>query len=463
MVKCALRIGLATLLVVVQSGCGPLYLTTGSDAPYVRVRDRPAFGTIGVVAAQFAPEADIDLGRSQGTGSGAATGAAVGTGIWLMVALASLSSCILAPPGCGPALAPFLLGGTAAGAVIGASAAARAPATVTPEQARAAVSTALGRLDMQRALQSDITSYANLMSIAVVKSSYPGPSVVEDRKSYVALKNNTIGNVLEIGIIHVGMHPVGRNSSVLTMTARARLIQTSDDAAIHEAMYRFVSRPFTLAEWSENDAALFRQVLYRGYQELAEQTVDRLLLVYEPPGPREWGGRFGHCVRGPIIPEYPKGISPFCARCAQEYFHIDEQIDSTTRFSSAFFPKVDSLQPILRWGKFPAASDIEADDTKQMDALKDVIYDVRLYDAASRFLIYDGTSLAPEHKVLTPLSACKRYFWAVRARFSMSGQVRTTEWSGTYNTGYTQCYLSTGPAAPRSYYGFSTPCARVSK
>jgi hypothetical protein len=81
-------------------------------------------------------------------------------------------------------------------------------------------------------------------------------------------------------------------------------------------------------------------------------------------------------------------------------------------------PKVSSLQPTLQWETFKG---------------KNVTYDLMIWRAAGLNpgnLVYSrGHLLEPIHTLEITLDADAHYFWTVRARFTVDGKTRVTEWS----------------------------------
>ena len=90
-------------------------------------------------------------------------------------------------------------------------------------------------------------------------------------------------------------------------------------------------------------------------------------------------------------------------------------------YPSADDPRVDSLQPTLRWEAFP----IEGDSRP----IQDVTYELRIYDAVGE-AVYEKTGLtAPSHRLTEPLHPAAEYVWTVRARHTLGGNPRVTQWS----------------------------------
>lgn len=108
------------------------------------------------------------------------------------------------------------------------------------------------------------------------------------------------------------------------------------------------------------------------------------------------------------------------------------------------WPKVDSLEPTLRWQPFPGEhqlplplGDGKVNPFVAADpaSVHDVRYDLRIWtvlDKAPGELAYEIEGLTePFHKLERPLKPSTKYYWSVRARFSLDGQPRVSEWSLT--------------------------------
>jgi hypothetical protein len=96
------------------------------------------------------------------------------------------------------------------------------------------------------------------------------------------------------------------------------------------------------------------------------------------------------------------------------------------------FVLVETTRPTFRWESFPTRADAERDPA-WASRLKNVAYDLAVYRArrgAPAEVVYSRQALPePSHVIVEPLPAGARYFWTVRARFVIDGQVRVTEWS----------------------------------
>jgi hypothetical protein len=117
---------------------------------------------------------------------------------------------------------------------------------------------------------------------------------------------------------------------------------------------------------------------------------------------------------------------------------------------------VPSLQPQLTWEPFPRLADTRADTSGHLTRIQDVTYELRIWKAESPAagpcapfppafasdatvrgpcvfpgeLVYTRGGLTNSfHEVESSLAPATVYLWAVRARFTLDGQPRVTQWS----------------------------------
>jgi len=130
--------------------------------------------------------------------------------------------------------------------------------------------------------------------------------------------------------------------------------------------------------------------------------------------------------------------------------------------------KVDSLQPTLRWQPFPGTDQlgwgVPAKPFVSVDpkSVSEVRYDLKIWiveNHAPGEVAYVRERLPePSHRLESPLQPGTEYYWSVRARFSVDGKPRVTEWSLTTVHGRErQEALHSGVIPPLSYYRFETP------
>ncbi len=109
-----------------------------------------------------------------------------------------------------------------------------------------------------------------------------------------------------------------------------------------------------------------------------------------------------------------------------------QPFDTWSGGNSYIWPVLDA-QPTLRWEAFPRSADIAADTNNVLSQITAVSYDLRIWRNEGEFpveLVYARAALpAPAHRVEQPLMRGGRYFWSVRACFTVHGQIRVTDWS----------------------------------
>ena len=80
-------------------------------------------------------------------------------------------------------------------------------------------------------------------------------------------------------------------------------------------------------------------------------------------------------------------------------------------------------RPTLRWEPFPTP-EVPAE---LIPRIRDVVYDLRLKDSST---VYSREGLpGPEHVLEEDLMEDRAYTWTIRARFSVDGRPRATQWT----------------------------------
>lgn len=167
------------------------------------------------------------------------------------------------------------------------------------------------------------------------------------------------------------------------------------------------------------------------------------------------------CAFEPSISGFRPVYPPLTATFFTSPFNMGDNLN---------WPKVDSLQPTLRWQPLPGEHQIPLGQVKPFVAVdpasvRDVKYDLRIwtvFDKAPGELAYEIEGLTePFHKLERSLKPSTEYYWSVRARFSLDGQPRASEWSLSQfpcprGCGRDEARL-TGSIPPLNYYRFKTP------
>lgn len=487
-----IRIGMTIipiLAALVTSGCGGAIERFHRQMPptYTRQPELPLMEKIGVVTVGFSPQTDFKalLNNHQsavvtGGAVGAAGGAAVGGAVGMVAVLSSLGACLnpFAAATC-PSVGAFVAGGAAVGGVAGAAAGQAAEdktkemgATANVKDVAGSIGEALQSLQMSKSVQERIVKYGAAMTTrSFVSIPLSGLTEPNELRDYSKLRSSGVDTILEVSVMRASVGSDGDLfkpiSGRLAVTARARLIRVADNQLMNEADYRFVSQPMFHVQLAANDAAAFKQLFNLAYQDLAEQIVDRLFLIYEPSLDRKRSAsQRGRCIESPLRPEYPKFPKNAlkCPRCDG-----GDLVWEWALLSSPF-ATVDSLQPEFRWESFPTPEERKADRDGELSTLDDVHYEVKIYEAASEFdagmmpgpLVDSRTTQTASYRPETPLKSCNHYFLTFRARFNLNGQPRATEWAGVRNEGLIECYYirSPPPTLSRKFYPFKTACSK---
>lgn len=497
---------------VVQFGCAlaPRKPFGPPDPSYVKEQDRIPIKRVAVVAARFEPEVDTQMGPP-GTGGAApktvATGVA-GGGVVGILACALFTGGSFGPwgpivPTCAQMMALSLAHGAAAGTTLaGVEGAWSAPhtqpgqETVSPETV---AKETLRQLGVQQEVRSRAVRYGNKSTFATFSEVRGvGPDAVASVPDYVSTARQGVDAVLEIRVL--GLHTVRLEAFgigfALRITAGARLMRASDGSILSDQVYHAYSESRPYHEWARDGGRAFRAALYQVQDELAEQIVDELFLLYSlrsahalaDLAPEERGREFRRYV---LAPEYPNlGICVFCG---------------PRNFAGLPFSAVDSLQPEFRWERFPRSGELGAGEMGPAPSVTSVSYELRVYRSNRYFkhtyvqivpvgtipvplwetldvwnaasMVHERTGITqPHHRLELPLEPCTRYQWTVRARYALDGMPRVTEWAGAFppdRAPWTLRHhhapetidtrlkgLAISPSA--YYYPFMTPAAQAS-
>jgi hypothetical protein len=483
--------------VILSSGCwGPIVTYSRQAVPaHTQLIEHPSIEKIGVVAGTFKPDSDFKTllenhdAMPTGVVVGSAGGAVAGAGLGLAAVISSLGACFNpASAATCPSIGAFIAGGTTIGGAVGA-AVGKSADKKTEEMAKeakvkdvaASIEEALQSLHIQQSVQEHIVSYgAANTKLNYLPINSMGPATPEQHPDYASLRKEGIDTVLEVAVTQASLGHDGRffdpKYGRLALTAHARLIRLSDMQLIHEADYRYVSPPMFHVLLAADDARYFKQAFNEAYKNLSEQIVDQLFLIYEPALERHAKGVSGDCRKSPLKPIDPQGYSErwlctFLSLCSAGEVQDGGFLGLYDEFSV-----VHSLQPEFRWESFPTPDELKADISNEFSTLSDVGYEVRIYEATPYDLEYPNNRkrwvvgglidnqivTTPNSRPDQPLKSCGHYFWTFRARFTLNGQPRTTEWAGVYHQSLERCWHLHAPGTPyppsRLFYPFKTEC-----
>ncbi|MCB1774335.1 MAG: hypothetical protein KDI88_12015 [Gammaproteobacteria bacterium] len=274
-----------------------------------------------------------------------------------------------------------------------------------------------------------------------------------DRPDY-SPRPDAAGTILELGLLEIRLAGSGKGDEPLClhMAARGRKFDIATGKLMHELGHARMIECHPSSEWLTEEHLLLATALERGQRILAEQLVDELYLVYRPVAQQQESGS-----KHRVVPLYV--LAPHEPPAPEVYLDL-RSITGKPRhvqgWGGLHFVDIDSLVPTLRWEGFPRAFDGVTD-------FSDITYDLRLYSgevvpagvAEPAVLLHEARGLVePTYAVATPLKPCSRYFWTVRAGFTLNGLRRVTEWAGAYDT-------AGGEVSPsyRYFYPFRTAAA----
>ena len=439
---------------IFQFGCATNFRRS---SPVVPDDNGAETGVIGVVTVHFEPQVGLDnigpgkgTGALQGAGKGALNGAKSFAG--------DLGGC--SGQQCGyEALARLTL--MAAGAAVGAIVGAVSGALETANRAQdmqAQAQTAIMQFRIQENLSKSVADYArDEAAISVVQIADAGPASPEEQPDYQAMSGGKVDKVLEVAILSIGAEGGGFLDTdpylSLIIRARARLVSLNDSKAVAVLDYQYISRDYKVSEWSADNFQRLSDELAVGYQEIAEQVVDEMFLLYYPQRAQpvtEVEAEASQAIvkpetledkkESPNFPLYVLGAKyPEVRRCSSCGPMFASKANSG--YGNVEFVTINGLQPTLRWEAFPRPHDLNTRETQHQ--ITDVTYELKIYTAvpAGIFLIPERQIYArrglptPYHQLEQPLEPCAEYFWTVRARFKLDSRYRATEWGGTYPEG----------------------------
>lgn len=297
-----------SIILVVGQGCA------ARVPPRPTGQIRAMLGTIGVVSANFVPEANAP--KAMGKAAGAIAGAAKGLGL----GLAAAALCPLGVIGRtgGDALFFVCLGALGTPVLMGQGASEGAKAWIAEEveqQAKVVLKDALLQRQFQRVLRDHVVEVGQDQGrhpfVAIDES---GSHIVDQQVDYRHLVGQGIDTVLEVSLISIGfIKDEGVAEKVegseeeeyknlpfsLTMATRARLIRVRDNKPLSDATYSFRSREHKWSQWvveedflTKEDCGVkkgqaFGEAIGDGQRILAQQIVDEFFSASASPAGTE--------------------------------------------------------------------------------------------------------------------------------------------------------------------------------
>jgi len=290
------------------------------------------------------------------------------------------------------------------------------------EEARSAFETALTDRPLEEVLLRHTITYSRENGYDIDKLPAGAQRTAQDQSSNPSSPSDSVGAILEIRDPLVLLAPAQFEINPprrLILSAQVRLIRTADDTVLDD---RMVTEEFgttrSLAEWTADDAKVFREDVRLGAHRLAATISEQEFILQRAPERTFSMNIFYNGYFTGLAPVNPPMVSS----------RTFDQVD--------LVPIVTSLQPTLRWEAFKG------------DA---VTYDLMLWRAAGHNLgnlVYSRERLTESyHIVEIPLDPKTKYFWTIRARFSANGNTKVTEWSSrsvSASVFYNVCSLGLG-------------------
>ena len=232
-----------------------------------------------------------------------------------------------------------------------------------------------------------------------------------------------VDNVIEVGVEEL-LLPAWRSGATsnlptpVSVRTRVRVVRLQDSHEIYNRSYSFVSNRRLFREWGAENGAAMRHALETGFEQIAEQIVEDLLLAY-PLMP-------GFAITGAETNQRNYVVEP-----------IEPPAHHYLRAGSARASLATSLTPTFRWRDFPGDKVLNADFQGKLRQLSLLRYDLRIHrlddqrDTAR--IILERNNIGPtEYRMTQPLAPNTEYVWSVRARFELDTGERTSRWSGDW-------------------------------
>lgn len=271
---------------------------------------------------------------------------------------------------------------------------------------------------VQRALRDEVAKVlgARLANSHVALAAEQ--QVASGEPDYLALASLGVDTVLETSIASIKTRSVRAFDPPLQLVvvADVRVLRVRDRKVLYEGKAGFAGARHKLSGWMEADARALRTDFERTFPELSLHIVDQALLLYPFPHRRRTDPGLGRNTWG-LSAEYPQTWGALA----------DSEL-----LAGLVWNKVDTLQPELRWEKFPRAVDFEtapAEMARVSNVTYDLVVAIENRNAPLRVVYRREAIGASSHRLETALEPSRRYFWSVRARFELDGRAHVTEWS----------------------------------
>jgi len=366
-------------------------------------KERPNYGHIGVVAARFQPQVNVDV-----LTSGKDAGAAKEAGKAALMSAVGGGQCLalLYPPAIAVCYAVFVTGVTTVGAITGAV---RTESAEKITAAHLSMKTRLEDFKLQETVRDAVVQYAReveLPGFSILKDQ--GPEDLNALPVYRPAIGERLDTVVELSVVSLEAEVTGRKGNLILvkMKFRVRVVNASDGKILDSFTRQYAAR-MPAEEWFKDNARMISNVIQSWYRGFAETVVDELFLNYRPVEQidvKTDQQLIGDFLLQPLYPEVRWG-----------------------------FDEVDSQEPTFRWEALPRLKELR--EASAGSRIADLKYDLRISGASRRFKnkYHQVTGLTePKFKPSGFFEPCHEYVWTVRARFLLDGRRQATEWSSTY-------------------------------
>lgn len=249
------------LFIIFQLGCATTKRAipmTAEQSEQLRLR----LGAIAVVSARFIPKLEL-----QTPAKGALAGAGAGAGATLEAGKGSGEGAVL-----GILLTPV---GAVAGAVM-------ADSAKDVNEREAIIKKAIAELKIQETIRdSFLKTVQEKTKFQFVLEEGHGPITDGELPDYRDMKEKGITTIHEITVKQFGLKGKGKINPDLSlyMILQARLVNLTNNAELFKNTFAYEGEKHKFAEWSANDAQLFRQEFDRCYQNLAENMMQGIYML----------------------------------------------------------------------------------------------------------------------------------------------------------------------------------------
>ncbi len=305
------------------------------------------------------------------------------------------------------------------------------------EASRNAIRDALEDYYSQRALR-DRTMRVAVQSgaPALILQAPPLPEDAFKRRGHSWRFDEQVDSVIEVGVEEL-LLPAWRSGATtnlptpVSVRTRVRVVRLGDSREIYNRSYSFISGKRLFREWGRESGAALRHALEVGFEQIAEQIIEDLLLAY------------------PLMP----GFATTNAAPNQRNYTVEPKQPAAHQYwqaGTAIPASVTSLEPHFRWREFPTEKVLTADFQGLLPALSLLRYDLRIYRLdderrTARIILEQNNIEATEFRMSQPLAPDTEYVWSVRARFVLYTGERTSRWSGDWVGGSVRGFLFRTP------------------